>query len=56
MASPARRQCRAFGDGRGAEVSEGSGYGYSTYLVRDALNAIYTAGYADPVIYGPQMR
>ena len=43
------------GDGRGGESSEGSGYGYSMYALRYALNAIWTAGYADPLIWGPQM-
>jgi hypothetical protein len=44
-----------FGDGRGGESSEGNGYGYSVGSIRSAMNAIWTAGYADPLIYGPQM-
>jgi hypothetical protein len=44
-----------FGDGRGGGPSEGNGYGYSVYSVRYAMNAIYTAGMDDPLLYGPQM-
>ncbi len=44
-----------FGEQRGGEPAEGSGYGYSAYSIRDGLNAIHTAGYDDPTIYGPQM-
>jgi hypothetical protein len=44
-----------FGEQRGGEAAEGSGYGYSAYAIRDGLNAIWTAGYADPLLYGPQM-
>jgi hypothetical protein len=44
-----------FGDGRGGESSEGSWYRYSLYRSRYALNAIHTAGYDDPILYGPQM-
>ena len=44
-----------FGEQRGGEPAEGSGYGYSVYSIRWGLNAIYTAGYADPTIYGPQI-
>ena len=43
------------GDGRGGESSEGSGYGYSVYSLRYGLNAMWTAGYADPMIWGPQV-
>jgi hypothetical protein len=43
------------GDGRGGESSEGSGYGYSMYALRYALNAMWTAGYADPLVWGPQV-
>lgn len=43
------------GDGRGGESSEGSGYGYSVYSLRYGLNAMWTAGYADPTIWGPQV-
>lgn len=52
-AGPGMLPC--FGDGRGGESSEGSGYGYSMYALRYALNAIWTAGYADPLIWGPQV-
>jgi hypothetical protein len=48
-------QIPCFGDGRGGESSEGNGYGYSISGVRAGLNAIWTAGYADPIVYGPQM-
>jgi hypothetical protein len=44
-----------FGDGRGGESSEGNGYGYSIGGIRAGLNVIWTAGYADPLVYGPQM-
>jgi uncharacterized protein YjdB len=44
-----------FGDGRGGESSEGSGYGYSVYSLRYGLNAAWTAGYGDPLVWGPQM-
>jgi hypothetical protein len=43
------------GDGRGGESSEGSWYQYSLYRLRYALNMIHTAGYDDPIRYGPQM-
>lgn len=43
------------GDGRGGESSEGSWYQYSFYRLRDALNMVHTAGYDDPIVYGPQM-
>jgi hypothetical protein len=44
-----------FGDGRGGESVEGSWYGYSIHRLQDALNMIHTAGYDDPVKYGPQL-
>jgi hypothetical protein len=44
-----------FGDGRGGESSEGSWYQYSMFRTREALNAIHTAGYDDPLLYGPQL-
>jgi hypothetical protein len=44
-----------FGDGRGGESSEGSWYQYSMYRLRYALNIAHTAGYDDPMLYGPQM-
>ena len=43
------------GDGRGGESSEGSWYQYSMYRLRYALNMAHTAGYSDPILYGPQM-
>jgi hypothetical protein len=43
------------GDGRGGESSEGSWYGYSFYRLRYMLNLIRTAGYNDPILYGPQI-
>jgi hypothetical protein len=44
-----------FGDGRGGESSEGSWYQYSLYRLRYMLNMLYTAGYNDPLIWGPQV-
>lgn len=44
-----------FGDGRGGESSEGSWYGYSLYRLRYMLNMLYTAGYNDPLVWGPQV-
>jgi hypothetical protein len=44
-----------FGAGRGGESSEGTIYGNSVGAFRRGLNAIHTAGYDDPVLYGPQM-
>jgi len=43
------------GDGRGGESSEGSWYQYSMYRLRYALNMVHSAGYNDPILYGPQM-
>ncbi len=43
------------GDGRGGEASEGYIYGGSLAHLRRAMNAIRTAGYDDPALYGPQM-
>ncbi|HEV2577229.1 MAG TPA: putative Ig domain-containing protein [Acidobacteriaceae bacterium] len=43
------------GQGRGGESSEGTSYGASIVKLRWALNAIHTAGYDDPLLYGPQM-
>lgn len=43
------------GSGRGGESSEGTSYGASLARLRWAMNAIYTAGYDDPLLYGPQM-
>jgi Chitobiase/beta-hexosaminidase C-terminal domain/Bacterial Ig-like domain (group 2) len=44
-----------FGDGRQGESSEGSWYQYSMYRLRYALNILYTTGYNDPILYGPQV-
>lgn len=44
-----------FGDGRGGESSEGSWYQYSMYRLRYALNMLHSAGYDDPLVYGPQV-
>src|SRR5581483_612529 len=49
------RRIPCFGQGRGGEPNEGTGYGASTEKLRWALNAIHTAGYDDPLLYGPQM-
>ena len=43
------------GDGRGGESAEGSWYQYSFYRLRYALNMLHTAGYDDPILYGPQI-
>ena len=43
------------GDGRGGESTEGSWYQYSMYRLRYALNILDTAGYDDPIVYGPQI-
>jgi hypothetical protein len=44
-----------FGDSRDGASSEGSWYQYSLYRLRYALNIMHTAGYDDPVKYGPQV-
>jgi hypothetical protein len=44
-----------FGDGRGGESSEGSWYQYSMYRLVLAMASIQSAGYNDPIAYGPQM-
>jgi hypothetical protein len=44
-----------FGDGRGGGPAEGTGYGMYEYFVRYAMNILHTAGYDDPILYGPQM-
>jgi hypothetical protein len=44
-----------YGDGRDGESSEGSWYFYSIYRLRMAFNLIHTAGYDDPMIWGPQI-
>ena len=43
------------GGGRGGESNEGTSYGSSLARLRWAMNAIQTAGYNDPLLYGPQM-
>jgi hypothetical protein len=43
------------GDGRGGESVEGSWYRSTLFRFRYALNAIQSAGYNDPVLYGPQL-
>ncbi|HXS12573.1 MAG TPA: Ig domain-containing protein, partial [Acidobacteriaceae bacterium] len=48
-------QVPCFGDGRGGESSEGSWYQYSMYRLALAMASIQSAGYNDPVKYGPQM-
>jgi hypothetical protein len=44
-----------FGDGRGGEGSEGVSYAYSFYRLAEAVVSIHSAGYDDPILYGPQM-
>src|ERR1035437_4152198 len=48
-------QVPCFGDGRGGESSEGSWYQYSMYRLQLAMLSIQSAGYNDPIVYGPQM-
>ena len=48
-------QVPCMGDGRGGESSEGSWYQYSMYRLQLALVSISSAGYDDPILYGPQM-
>jgi hypothetical protein len=43
------------GSGRGGESSEGTVYGNSLTRLRWAMNAVHTAGFDDPMKYGPQM-
>jgi hypothetical protein len=43
------------GNARNGEATEGSWYGYSRFSVRNAMNMAHTAGYVDPLIWGPQM-
>lgn len=43
------------GDGRGGESAEGSWYQYSLYRLRYTLNMVHSAGYNDPILYGPQI-
>jgi len=51
--TPPRVRC--FGDGRGGEGSEGVSYAYSFYRLAEAVTSIHSAGYDDPLLYGPQM-
>jgi hypothetical protein len=44
-----------FGLGRGGEANEGSSYGGSLSALKLALDSATTAGYLDPMLYGPQM-
>ncbi len=44
-----------FGDGRGGESVEGSWYQYSMKRLEVAMLSIQSAGYNDPILYGPQM-
>jgi len=44
-----------FGDGVNGQSSEGSWYQYSMYRLELAMLSIYSAGYLDPIAYGPQM-
>ena len=46
-------QC--FGDGRDGQSSEGSWYQYSMYKLKYAMTMMHTAGYDDPILYGPQI-
>jgi hypothetical protein len=43
------------GGARGGESSEGTSYGGSLASLRRAMDAAHTAGYDDPLLYGPQM-
>ena len=43
------------GEQRGGESAEGSWYFYSYFKARMGWDMIRTAGYNDPVLYGPQM-
>jgi hypothetical protein len=48
-------QVSCLGDGRGGESSEGSWYQYSMERLALAMVSIQSAGYNDPILYGPQM-
>ena len=50
-----RKPIPCLGGGRGGESSEGTSYGASLGRLRVAMNAAHTAGYDDPLLYGPQM-
>jgi hypothetical protein len=43
-----------FGGMRDGESAEGSGYGYSLYRAAYMLAALSSAGWADPILWGPQ--
>ena len=53
--TPWHKPIGCLGSGRGGESNEGTSYGSSLVRLRWALNAIHTAGYDDPLLYGPQM-
>lgn len=53
--TPWHRPILCLGVARGGEPVEGTIYGGSAASLRRALTAIHTAGYDDPVLYGPQM-
>jgi len=53
--APLGTKTPCFGLGRGGEPSEGNSYGGSISKLKWALDAAYTAGYLDPIAYGPQM-
>lgn len=53
--STSGKMVSCLGDGRGGESSEGSWYQYSLYRLQLAMVSIASAGYADPIQYGPQM-
>jgi hypothetical protein len=48
-------QVPCLGDGRGGESAEGSWYQYSMYRLALAMASIQSAGYNDPILYGPQI-
>lgn len=48
-------QVPCFGDGRGGESAEGSWYQYSMYRLALAMTSVQSAGYNDPMLYGPQL-
>ena len=53
--SDRNRRFPCLGDGRGGESAEGSWYQYSMYRLALAMASIESAGYNDPIAYGPQM-
>lgn len=60
---PSQPQCNTLwhtsipclGVSRGGESAEGTFYGYSLARLRWAMTGLYTAGWADPLLYGPQI-